>query len=174
LRRILFLPIAALKWAARVSEPLWGWVPRLLVAVVLFCRRRAPLSPELLAALAALERQGHLASLQSLLTGLTRLLVWIGRHAPQVIAGFRLVVAAVQEAEGFLTATGAEKRAYARDLVWALLADLGLDLKGGLLYAALDVLIGAAIEVAVKLFHERGAFTHRRLAGAPAGGPSPG
>lgn len=73
-------------------------------------RARAPLSPEIQSALEAVEREGLIVGQKQLLSGAVDLMVWIGTHRKQLIAAVELVFSAVQEAEGFFTLSGSEKK----------------------------------------------------------------
>lgn len=89
------------------------------------------------------------------------LVVWGTRHRDLVAAFVEVVAVAVNEAEGFLEASGPEKKAYARDLVLVLLEENGFaaadSWAGSLVGWGIDV----GIEAAVHLFNKHGRFQHR-------------
>ena len=92
------------------------------------------------------------------------LFVWIGTHRDQLVAALELVFAAVQEAESYLTMTGPEKKAFAHDLVLAVLDEIGFEERAGLMLAIVNSMISGAIEASVAIFNKRGAFDHRSAA----------
>lgn len=142
-------------------QPLWI-APAWLVNRIWFAlQERVSLSPAVQSALKAVEREGMLVDETQLFKGMADGMVWIGTHGKQLIASFELVFAAVHEAEGFLVLSGPEKKAYASDLVFAVLDDAGFKLHGGLVYAIIHALVNAAIEAAVHIFNKRAVFTHR-------------
>lgn len=148
----------------RLFRPLLEAGVRLAMAIRRLSHRRAALRPEVRAALEAIRRESLLERRTDFAGAAVRLFVWMGRHREQLLAGFDLVFAAVQEAEYHASLSGAEKRAYARDLVLAVLDELGFTERVGLLFATVDSLISGAIESGVHLFHKRGVFTPRAMA----------
>lgn len=149
----------------------WSWLVNLLkmigypIAWVgskirLALRPRIQLTPEIQAALQAVEREGLLTDQTQILHDLTNLLTWIGLHRNQLIAAVELVFSAVQEAESYLELSGPAKKTYARKLVFAVLDDLGFVQKTGLLVAIIESMTSGLIESAVHLFNKRGVFTH--------------
>jgi homoaconitase/3-isopropylmalate dehydratase large subunit len=68
--------------------------------------------------------------------------------------------AAVQQAEVYVSLTGAQKKAYARDLVLAALEELGFEQGTGLLFSIIDSTIQSSIEMSVNLFNKRGVFSN--------------
>lgn len=147
-----------LRGIARFTRPLWEWFPRLLVRIYFALRRRMALTPEVRAAVERVERDGLVGDLREVFTLVTRVVIWVGEHGPQVVAAFRVIVAVTQEAERFTSLSGPEKKRYALELVWALLSDLGLDIEDGLLRNVLNTTAAIGIEIAVHLFHKRGVF----------------
>jgi hypothetical protein len=93
--------------------------------------------------------------------GVADLLVWVSSRRRTLMVLVEVVSAAVHEAEGYLSLSGPEKKAYARDLVLAVLDELGFAQRTGLLFAIIDSTINSAIEGSVHLFNKRGLFTHR-------------
>ena len=138
--------VAPLAW---LVSRVWAWfsVP-------------APLSPPVRAALAAVEREGLVGQTGELLRGVEEFFVWIGTHRAQVLASLDLVFAAVHQAESYLSLTGPEKKQYAHDLLLAVLDDVGLDMRAGVLVTTIESLADGAIEASVHLFNKRGVFEH--------------
>jgi hypothetical protein len=124
-------------------------------------RARVSISPDLKAALDAVEREGLLFNNGDSFLFLSNTLAWLGQHRKSIIASTELVFTAVQEAEKFISQSGAQKKAYARDLIFVVLTELGFVPRTGLLSAIIDSLISSGIEAAVHLFHKRNVFTHR-------------
>jgi hypothetical protein len=138
--------------------PLLSPLVRLFVRIWERLRVSAPISPELRAALDAIEREGLIVKQQELIEWFVELFRWIGSHRKSILAIIEVVFTAVQEAEKFADMTGPEKKAFARDLVLAVLDNLGFVQRGGLLFAIIDSLIGSAIESAVHIFNKHNAF----------------
>lgn len=147
----------------KLLRPIGVLVVRIYTAIRDGLHQRGILSPQVLAAVRAVEREGLITTQGDLITGAVNLLRWIANHRDQLVAGFEIVFAAVQEVEGYFALSGAEKRAYARDLVLAALDELGFKQRAGLLFGLIDSLIGGGIESAVHLFHKRGVFEHRHV-----------
>ncbi|HYC89911.1 MAG TPA: hypothetical protein VEO54_11920 [Thermoanaerobaculia bacterium] len=146
-----------------------GKKARLLFAYVLYLYGRirqafqtpVVISPEVKAAVEALEREGLIVSQEQFFRGIGDLLVWVSSRRRTLLALVEVVSTAVQEAEGYLSMSGPEKRAYTRDLVLAVLDELGFEHRTGLLFAIIDSTIYTAIEGSVHLFNKRGLFSHR-------------
>ena len=153
-----------LRWLQVASRPLWEPLVRLMVRIWVWTRSRVPLSPTARAAVERVRAEGMISDPDVPLQAVGRVAVWIGRHGNEVVAAFTVVFDVVQEAEQFRQMSGPEKREYAKDLVWAVLEDLGVDVEGGLLYAIVDAVIGGAIESAVHLFNKRDGFVTSRAA----------
>jgi hypothetical protein len=149
-----------LRGRRRLLRPLWLPIAFLFTRIWALLERSPPPSPAVREALKAVEREGLLGNERWVLDTLGELFAWIGNHRPQVVASFELVFAAVQEAESYLTLSGPEKKAYARELVMAVLSELGWEQRTGLLFALVDSLAGTAIEASVHLFNKRGVFEH--------------
>lgn len=152
----------ALRRLGLLLRPLWLPLDRLALRIWNAFQAGPVLRPELRAALQAIEREGMIAREGQVATSLTEALIWIGTHRASLVAGVELVFEAVQEAENFAGLTGPEKKAYARDLVLAVLEDLGLIENSGVLFAVISAVISGAIEGAVHLFNKRGVFQHGR------------
>lgn len=148
-------------WLARVTKPLWSLVLRLYRYLSEALRGQMELTPQVKAALDRIQRESSFASPGELLKVLFGILNWIKEHREQVVAAFELVFAAVQEAESFLTLSGPQKKAYARDLVFAVLAEVGFAERTGLLFAIVASLVDSSIEASVHLFNKHGVFTRR-------------
>jgi hypothetical protein len=162
-RTRLVLGLRRLAYFARVLFYPGAWLfSRLWVAG----RTRVPLPPEVRRALAAVEQDGLLRQQGRLLGSVADFVAWAGAHRKQVIASLELVFAAVHEAEGYLELSGPEKKAYARNLVVAVLEDIGWRRSAELMGAGVEAIIGGSIEAAVQLFNKRGVFAHRSI---PAG-----
>ncbi|MEW6729937.1 MAG: hypothetical protein AB1489_01250 [Acidobacteriota bacterium] len=124
-------------------------------------QRPVVISPEIKAAIDAVEREGLIISEGQLFHGVADLLVWVSTRRKTLMILVEVVSAAVHEAEGYLSLSGPEKKAYARDLVLAVLDELGFEQRTGLLFAIIDSTINSAIEGSVHIFNKRGLFTHR-------------
>lgn len=155
------------RWFGRA----WVWLRdgtvRLFTSVAEVCARiyyrlrpAMGLSPELRAALEAVEREGLIVSEQGLLENISRLIIWIGTHRDSLINSAELVFAAVQEAEMFGSLSGREKKEFAREAIWVVLEDFGFDPRSGLMTALLDAVIDFVIESSVHLFNKRNVFRH--------------
>jgi hypothetical protein len=126
------------------------------------------LSPQLKAALDAIERESDVECEQDLLVEMSRIFIWLGTHRAELVQSTELVFGAVQEAESLFRLTGPEKKRLAKDMIWRVLEDMNFIQRDGLLGALMDSAIDLLIEVSVHFFHKRGAFEHRRLP-APSG-----
>jgi hypothetical protein len=155
--RLVILASGVGRILAPITVP-FAW---LLGQIYYFFRVRVRLSTAVQSALDAIRRDSTLVDERQLVAGTLDTFVWIGNHHQQVIAAFELVSAVVQEAERFFEASGPEKKAYARDLIFAVLEDAGLKLQTGLMHAIVSALLDAAIDAAVRIFNKRGVFSHR-------------
>lgn len=149
------------RWLCRVTAPLWHLLVRLFRRLWDAFRRPAQLRPEVAAAVEKLEREGLMEDPGELIRAAVGALEWVGEHREQLVAAFELVFAAVQEAENYLELSGSEKKAYARDLVFAVLDEIGFAERTGLAFAVLISLVDTSIEGAVHLFNKHNVFTHR-------------
>jgi hypothetical protein len=116
--------------------------------------------PEVKAAIEAVEREGLIVNQGQLFRGVADLLMWVSARRRALMVLVELVSAAVQEAESYLTLSGPQKKDYARDLVLAVLDELGFKQRTGLLFAIIDSTIHSSIEASVHLFNKRGLFSH--------------
>lgn len=155
--------ILALRQLARFTRVVWIPFAWLFSRLWTAGRMHTPLPPEVRLALEAVEREGLLRNQARLLGGVADFVEWAGAHRKQVVASLELVFAAVHEAERYLELSGPEKKAYARDLVIAVLQDIGWRRGAELLGAGIEAMVGGAIEAAVRLFHKRNVFTHRSV-----------
>ena len=150
-----------------LKKVLWALAkPFVWVGVKLgeWLRPEAPLSPELKAALEAVSREGLLGKGSQFLGWVFDLVKWIGEHKEQLTALTDVAFEAVQEAETFLDMPGPEKKAYARELILAVLEELGFRQRFGFMFSLVEVLIDAIIEAAVYLFKKHGVFRRARAA----------
>lgn len=128
------------------------------------------LSPQLKAALDAIERESEIPREQDLLVDVSRIFIWLGTHRTELVRSTELVFGAVQEAEALLRLTGAEKKRLAHDIIWRVLEDMNFIPRDGLVAALIDSAIDLLIEMSVHFFNKRGAFEHRRVP-APSSRP---
>lgn len=161
------LSSAGVYWAA-LRKRLSGLLQFLVVGLTWLVRRlemlfhsSVVLPPGILSALNRVEREGFLVNTREALNVMESLVVWISKHRGQLVAAFELIFAAVNDAEAYVELSGPEKREYACNLVFAVLEDLGLDERAGLMFAVLNSLIGSGIESTVHLFNKRQVFVHR-------------
>jgi len=147
---------------AKLLQPLW--VPFVWLGGQLWylTREARPLTPELRAALRAVEREGLDREPGRTLESVVQVVIWVGEHRPQVVAIMDLVSLAVEEAERYLELEGPQKKAYAHALVLAVLDELGFEERAGLLYAIVESFVDSGIDSVVRLFNKRGHFTHRQ------------
>jgi hypothetical protein len=123
-------------------------------------QRPVVIRPEVKAALEAVEREGLIVNQGQLFRGVGDLLVWVGARRKALMALVDVVSAAVQQAEAYLELSGPEKKTFTRDLVLAVLDELGFEQRTGLLFAIIDSTINSSIEGSVHLFNKRGLFSH--------------
>jgi hypothetical protein len=171
--------------SSRPDQPSWRGAMRGALAIVmtlltpaaeilswLYVRLKywEPLTPELAAAVEKVKAANLLKIKRELLGGPTDLVVFVANHGPQMIAGFKLFFEVVHLAERFIEKSGPEKKAYARDLIIAVLDELGFPLPAGLFGALVTGFIDAGIESAWSVFDLRApeTFKHRRQANAAA------
>ena len=147
-------------WLGKGGRLLFAYVLYLYGRVRRALQKPVVIRPEVKDAIDALEREGLIVSHEGLFGGVADLLVWVSARRRTLMTLFEVVSAAVQEAEGYLSMSGPEKQAYARDLVLAVLDELGFEQRTGLLFAIIDSTIHASIESSVHLFNKRGLFSH--------------
>ncbi|HEX8967759.1 MAG TPA: hypothetical protein VF937_07765 [Chloroflexota bacterium] len=152
------------RWLAQTFAPVLRGVGNL--ALWAWERLYPPptLSPALRSAVEAVERESLIAQQPAVITSIGAAFTWIGQHRTNIVAAVQLVAAVVNEAETFANLSGAEKKAYAHDLVFAVLEEAGLHVPDGLLRAKLSAIVSAAIEALVHVFNKRNKFTHRSAA----------
>lgn len=148
------------RWLSAAFRPVLLAVAWIVSRIWDLVRTRVRLRPEVLSALKAVEAEGLIVQERELITGFSDLIQWIGTHRKELIAMVELVFAGVQEAEGYLSLTGPEKKAYVTDLILAVLDELGFSERTGLLFALVDSMVSSGVEVAVHLFNKRGVFIH--------------
>jgi hypothetical protein len=155
--------VSALRgWLSTTLRPVSLAVGSVVARIWDLVRPQVPLPPEVLSALKAVEREGLIVQEKELIVGFSNLMQWIGTHRRQLTAMVELVFAAVQETEGYLSLSGPEKKAYATDLVLAVVDELGFSEQTGLVFEFLESIASSGIEVAVHLFNKRAVFKHRR------------
>jgi hypothetical protein len=123
--------------------------------------QRATLSPDIKEYIDAVRQEGLIIKGPQFFKGVTDLLVWVGAHRTVLLSFLEIVFTAVQEAEGYLNLTGPEKKAYVRDLVLAVLDELGFEQRVGLFSGLIESTVESTIEASVHIFNKRGAFSHR-------------
>ena len=148
------------RWLSTAFRPVSLAVAWVVAHIWDLVRPRVPLPPEVLSALKAVEREGLILEEKELISGFSNLMQGIGTHRKQLTAMVELLFAVVQEAEGYLSLSGPEKKAYATDLVLAVLDELGFSERAGLLFELVYSMVGSGVEVAVHLFNKRRVFKH--------------
>lgn len=146
-----------LKRAALLVVGLLFWV---YLRIRKALQREVIISPEIKAAIDAVRREGLIVDHRELFKGVADLVVWISAKRRTLMMLVEVTSAAVQQVEIFGSLTGAQKKAYARDLVLAVLDELGFEQTTGLLFSIIDLTIQGSIEVSVNLFNKRGVFSH--------------
>jgi hypothetical protein len=133
-----------------------------IAIAILFLRDRLQprpvISPALRAAVDAILEEGEIPHEVPLVVRVSRLFIWLGTHRAEIIDATELIFGAVQEAETLINMSGPEKKEFARDVIWEVLEEMGLALRGGLAEAIMDSVIDLLIEFAVHAFNKRGAF----------------
>jgi hypothetical protein len=127
-------------------------------------RYKEPLTPELQAAVDRVKATHLVSDKRALLGSPTDLITFVAQHSQQIAAGTKLFFAAVHQAERFVSLGGPEKKAYARDVILGVLAELGFPVGPGLVGAIVTAFIDSGIESAWSIFDKRApeAFRHRR------------
>jgi hypothetical protein len=146
------------KWLWKVFGGVASAIASGIENIIDLSQQRVVIGPNLQAALDAVEKDGMIASSGGLVRDLIEILVWIGSHSEQVIATFKVVLEAVQQAESFLTMTGPDKKVYATDLVMAVLEEMGFTSDSGLIHDFVASGVSAMIEVGVHLFNKHDVF----------------
>jgi hypothetical protein len=156
---------AALRRLAVATKPIWARLIEFFGWIWESMHQWATLTPEVRAAVDAAVRDGLLRKKQSLLGEIPSVIVWVADHRPQVTAAVEFIFEAVQEAESFVSKTGAEKKAFACELVMATLEEAGYPVEGPVVSYIVEGFVSAGIESAVKMFNEypahNPAFRHR-------------
>ncbi len=139
---------------------LFLFIPWLVERIRRALQRPVVIPPEVKAAIDALEREGLIISEGKIFHGVADLLVWVSSRRRTLMILVEVVSAAVQEAEAYIELSGPQKKAYARDLVLAVLDEIGFEQRTGLLFAIIDSSINSSIEASVHLFNKRRLFSH--------------
>jgi hypothetical protein len=153
------------KWLGKVFRPLFSAIVLIYSRISSLFRRESHLSPELMTALEAVEREGFIEGVRNVLGEVSKFIIWISEHRKQLTAAVELIFEAVQQAEAYIELPGPEKRVYAEDLILAVLDEMGFKQRAGLVFAIINSFTGTGIEAAVHLFNKRGVFSHQRSAG---------
>jgi hypothetical protein len=146
-----------LRRAAQVVAGFLFWV---YVRIRQAMQRDVIISPEIKAAIDAVRQEGLIVHHRELFKGVADLLVWISAKRGTLMVLVEVTAAAVQQAEVYVSLTGAQKRAYAYDVVLAALYELGFEQGTGLLFSIIDSTIQSSIEMSVNLFNKRGVFSN--------------
>ena len=139
---------------------LFLFIPWLFGRIRRALQRPVVIPPEVKAAIDALESEALIISEGKIFHAVTDLLVWVSSRRRTLMILVEVVSAAVQEAEVYMELSGPQKKAFARDLVLAVLDELGFEQRTGLLFAIIDSTINSSIEASVHLFNKRGLFSH--------------
>ena len=139
---------------------LFLFIPWLFERIRRALQRPVVIPPEVKAAIDALEREALIINEGKIFHAVTDLLVWVSSRRRTLMILVEVVSAAVQEAEVYMELSGPQKKAFARDLVLAVLDELGFEQRTGLLFAIIDSTINSSIEASVHLFNKRGLFSH--------------
>ena len=148
------------KFVMVVGDPVFNLIARIHDAM----RIKINVSPELQDALDAVAREGMFKNPDQLARSAFGVMEFIGTHRHSLVAFVEVISEGVQEAETFSWLTGREKKEYARDLIWAVLNELGFKQRSGLMFMIVDVAISSAIEAWVHLFNKHHTFAHLRRA----------
>jgi hypothetical protein len=146
------------QWLRQIWTVMFIFVAWLVAKI---SEKRATLSPDIKDYIDAVRQEGLIIEGPQFFKGVTDLFVWIGTHRPLLLSFLEIVFTAVQEAEGYLNLTGPEKKAYVRDLVLAVLDELGFQQRVGLFFGLIESTLESTIEGSVHIFNKRGAFSHR-------------
>lgn len=139
--------------------PLFEWLGTLSADLYTAIRFRRAVSPAMRSALAAVEEQGLITQQARLFNEITGLAHWLWQHKGVLVTLARLVGIAITETERFVRLDGPGKKAYAEELVFAVLEDAGLGeglIGSTLLRTGVDVVIDGVVGI----FNDRGLFTH--------------
>jgi hypothetical protein len=120
-----------------------------------FGPRRPALPARLVPLVEAIRRDGFVFTLEELAHGGIGMVTWVGRHRRQVLACATLFFETVQQAEEYRHLSGPEKKAFAYDVVFAVLEDMGYVERAGLFFGFVDFLVSGGIEASVAIFNKR-------------------
>jgi hypothetical protein len=132
-------------------QPIVQYLMRLYVQL----RYWRPLSPEVQAAVDRARQENLIATKRAAFGTPADLLLFMSQHRGQVIAGFKLFLEVVHQAQRIENLSGPEKKTYARDIVLSLLEELGFPVGSGLIGAIATNFIDAGIESAYNLLRRR-------------------
>ncbi len=147
--------------ATTLLAPIGRILGRLTQKISDFYWNSIPLSPEIQAAMAVVEQEGFIQSQSDPSKVIAETLQWFLANRRKILAFTELIFSATHEAERFLAKNGREKKAYARELVLAVLEEMGFPTKAGLMGAIVASAVNGMIETAVHLFNKKGAFQHQ-------------
>lgn len=149
-------------WAPIRKFVLWSMKPFGWMVERIYMLLKSPyaISPELKAALDAIEHEGMLFRDKNFLSATMDLFEWAGSHSKALMGVVEVTFAVVQEVEGALELKGSEKKAYARDLVFAVLAEFGFTQREGLMFILMETVVDGVIDGAVHILNKRGVFKH--------------
>ncbi len=158
--RLAILIRRAWRWFVKIVWRLLSPILAFAIRVYDALRQKTYLSAELQKALEDVEKEGLLQKNDQFFQFIFGVVEWFTNHRESLLALIEIVSEAVQEAETFASLPGKEKKAYARDLVLAVLDALGFKQRFGLMYSFIEVIIECSIETAVYLFNRHNVFTH--------------
>lgn len=147
-----------LAWPRRLVKPLVNGLLNVVAWVYEKSRRRRILSPEVKRAIAAVQRDGLLLSQRDMFIGVSTGVEWVAKHRQQIVPLVQVVFTAVREADAFLDMRGPEKKAYARDLVLAVMSKMGIVSTSSPFFGLATLMVDAMIETSVHLAKKRGLF----------------
>jgi hypothetical protein len=152
-----------------ILGPIFEPFGRLAAWIYFRLRYPAPISPALRNALAAAQKSMAVQDTQRPIEQVFRLKLWIGENSQTLVALVQLATAAVQVVEEFRDAPGEVKKAYAKQIAFEVLRDLGFDTRSHFFTVIVEAILDIAMDSAVHLFHKREVFVHRTAASVPAG-----
>lgn len=117
--------------------------------------RLDPLPPDLEDMLAGIDGTGIGRDLQALRDFVTAAASWLHENRERILAFLDLAADVTREAEWFGGLDGPDKKAYARQLLLAVLADMGVQIDSGLGAGLIRFGVDQLIEAGVVLMHGR-------------------
>jgi hypothetical protein len=142
----------------RVTKPIVNAASWIGAKIYFLFEGNLVLAPNVRAAVDAVARDGLIVNTGDVFADVVSALEWVGNNRDEAVKSFKIVLEAVQEAESFVELGGQQKKVYARDLVMAVLEELGFTADSGLIHSFVQAAVDAFIEVAVHLFHKHGVF----------------